>query len=204
MLQRLINRLRRGPVIYDNNFFQDAWFKEWMTLSSVLKSMLQSEPNWKSVLDFGCGPGVMIDLMGDCGLDYVGCDYSAEARQLYLRHYGQYSERYLTTIEAALESKRDLLLAFDVLEHLRDEEIDKLLKSTAAIPEMLFNISRTRGIPGHVNIKSDKAWLSFMKAHGLHLEEQRTNALRHIYAQLRPGSPDRWDKNLFLFRRVPA
>lgn len=204
MLRKLINRLRRGPVIYDNNFFQDAWFKEWMTLSSVLKSMLESEPNWKSVLDFGCGPGVMIDLMADCGLDYVGCDYSAEARQLYLRNYGRYSERYLTTIEVALENKRDLLLAFDVLEHLRDEEIDKLLKSTVVIPELLFNISRTRGIPGHVNIKSDKAWLSFMQAHGLHLEEQRTIALRQIYAQLRPGSPDRWDKNLFLFRRVPA
>ena len=204
MLRKLINRLRRGPVIYDNNFFQDAWFKEWMTLSSVLKSMLESEPNWKSVLDFGCGPGVMIDLMADCGLDYVGCDYSAEARQLYLHNYGRYSERYLTTIEASLASKRDLLLAFDVLEHLRDEEITKLLESTTTIPEMLFNISRTRGIPGHVNIKSDKVWLSFMHAHGLHLEEQRTKALRQIYSQLRPGCPDRWDKNLFLFRRVPA
>ena len=146
----------------------------------------------------------MIDLMGDCGLDYVGCDYSAEARQLYLHNYGKYSERYLTTIEASLASKRDLLLAFDVLEHLRDEEITKLLESTTTIPEMLFNISRTRGIPGHVNIKSDKAWLSFMHAHGLHLQEQRTKALRQIYSQLRPGCPDRWDKNLFLFRRVPA
>jgi 2-polyprenyl-3-methyl-5-hydroxy-6-metoxy-1,4-benzoquinol methylase len=204
MLRRLINRLHRGPVIYDDNFFQEAWFKEWMTLSSVLKLMLESEPNWKSVLDFGCGPGVMIDLMVDSGLDYVGCDYSAEARQLYLSNYGRYCERYLTTIEAALASKRDLLLAFDVLEHLQDEEIATLLETTAVIPEMLFNISRTRGIPGHVNIKSDRAWLTFMQAHGLHLEQQRTQALRQLYAKLRPGSPDRWDKNLFLFRRVPV
>lgn len=204
MLNRLIKRLLRRPVVYDGSFFTEAWFGEWANLRMVLASLLESEPKWRTVLDFGCGPGAMIDLMTDRGLDYVGCDYSAEARQLYLDHYGRYPERYLTSLNDAVRKKNDLLLAFDVLEHMRDDEIARLLDKVRLIPELLFNISRTRGIPGHINIKSDRAWVAYMKKQGYRFEEARTRKLRQLYVQQRPGSPDRWDRNLFLFRRVES
>lgn len=204
MLDRLINRLLRRPVVYDDSFFTDSWFKEWANLSIVLASLIESEPKWHAVLDFGCGPGAMIDLMAERGLDYVGCDYSAEARQLYLEHFGRYPERYLSNLDEAVAKKNDLLLAFDVLEHMRDDEIAGLLVKVHSISELLFNISRTRGIPGHINIKSDRAWIAFMKKQGYRFEEKRTHKLRQLYAQQRPGSPDRWDKNLFLFSRIES
>lgn len=204
MLNRLINRLLRRPVVYDGSFFTQAWFREWAELRMVLAALIESEPKWRAVLDFGCGPGVMIDLMTDRGLDYVGCDYSAEAHQLYLKHYGQHPERYLTNLDDAVSKKNDLLLSFDVLEHMRDDEIAKVLDKVRSIPELLLNISRTRGIPGHINIKSDRAWIAYMKAQGYHFEENRTRKLRQIYTQQRPGSPDQWDRNLFLFSRAQA
>lgn len=204
MLGRLINRLLRRPVVYDGSFFTEAWFREWAGLRMVLAALIESEPKWRAVLDFGCGPGVMIDLMTDRGLDYVGCDYSAEARELYLEHYGRYPERYLASLDDAVAKQNDLLLSFDVLEHMRDDEIAKVLDKVRPIPELLFNISRTRGIPGHINIKSDRAWIAFMKAQGYRFEEKRTHKLRQLYAQQRPGSPDRWDRNLFLFRRAAS
>lgn len=187
--------------MYDDSFFKEAWFKEWESLSIVLASLIDSEPQWRTILDFGCGPGVMIDIMTARGLNYVGCDYSSEARQLYLSHYGRHPECYLSSLDDAVARKNDLLLAFDVLEHMRDDEIARLIEKVHAIPELLFNISRTRGIPGHINIKSDRAWVGFMKKHGYRFEEKRTQRLRQLYAQLRPSSPDRWDKNLFLFSR---
>lgn len=201
MLSRFFSRLMRRPVVYDDSFFKEAWFKEWESLRLVLASLIESERRWKTILDFGCGPGVMIDLMADRRLDYVGCDYSFEARQLYLTHYGRYPERYLSSLDDAVARKNDLLLAFDVLEHMRDEEITQLVERISTIPEVLFNISRTRGIPGHINIKSDRAWVAYMQEHGYRFEEKRTQRLRKIYTQLRPGSPDRWDQNLFLFSR---
>jgi SAM-dependent methyltransferase len=201
MLSRFINRVRGRPVVYDDSFFRESWFKEWESLSVVLASLIESEPRWQTILDFGCGPGVMIDLMTARGLDYVGCDYSPEARQLYIDHYGRSPERYLSSLSEALARKNDLLLAFDVLEHMSDDEIAGLVKMSHATPELLFNISRTRGIPGHINIKSDRAWVNFMKKYGYKLEESRTQSLRQLYTQLRPGSPDRWDRNLFLFSR---
>jgi 2-polyprenyl-3-methyl-5-hydroxy-6-metoxy-1,4-benzoquinol methylase len=201
MLSRFFSRLIRRQVVYDDSFFKEAWFKEWESLRLVLVSLIESEPKWQAVLDFGCGPGVMIDLMTDRGLEYVGCDYSYEAQQLYKIHYGRYPERYLSSLDAAVARKNDLLLAFDVLEHMHDEEIAQLIHKVRSVPELLFNISRTRGIPGHVNIKSDRAWISYMQSLGYNFEEERTRRLRQLYAQLRPGSPDRWDRNLFLFSR---
>jgi hypothetical protein len=131
----------------------------------------------------------------------VGCDYSAEARQLYLEHYGQNPDRYVANLDDAVTKKNDLLLAFDVLEHMGDEEITRLINKVHSIPELLFNISRARGIPGHCNIKSDFGWIAFMKKLGYRFDEERTQKLRQLYTQLRPGSPDRWDRNLFLFCR---
>lgn len=133
---------------------------------------------------------------------YIECvTKNAEARQLYLEHYGRYPERYLASLDDAVAKKDDLLLSFDVLEHMRDDEIANVLYKVHSIPEVLFNISRTRGIPGHINIKSDRAWIAYMKAQGYHFDEKRTHKLRQFYSQQRPGSPDRWDRNLFLFSR---
>lgn len=202
MLNRLISLLHTKPVVYDSNFFLESWFRGWVNLSAVLASLIKSEPKWRTIIDFGCGPGIMIDQMTDQGLNYSGCDYSAEARQLYLQHYGCYPERYLTTLDEAPIKNTDLLLAFDVLEHMRDDEIAGLLGKINAIPELLFNISRARGIPGHINIKSDQRWIEYMRNHGYLFEEERTNRLRQLYVEQRPGSPDQWNKNLFLFSRI--
>lgn len=201
MLERLIRRLFRKPVVYGDEFFGDAWFREWAMLDEVLAALIESEPGWRAVLDFGCGPGIMIDKMAARGLDYIGCDYSAEARALYLRHFGQHPQRYVASLDDALTRSFDLLLAFDVLEHMRDDEIVRLLGTVCGIPELLFNISRTRGIPGHINLKSDRAWIAFMQRQGCHFEEERTRRLRELYRQHRPGAPDQWDRNLFLFSR---
>lgn len=204
MLNKLVSRLLRRPVVYDESFFTDAWFIEWTSLRMVLAHIIEAEPKWRTIIDFGCGPGVMIDLMTDRGLDYEGCDYSVEAHKLYLEHYGQHPDRYLTSLDHASEKAYDLLIAFDVFEHMRDDEIASFLNMISSVPELLLNISRTRGIPGHINLKSDRAWISYMKMHGCCFEEKRTLKLRHLYSQQRPGSPDRWDRNLFLFSRVKS
>lgn len=202
MLKRLLNRLRQGPVVYGSDFFTSLWFNEWHTLKDVLARMIESEPKWQNVLDFGCGPGVMIDLMAKRGMEYYGCDYSVEARELYLQHYGQFPNRYLSNLAEALERDYDVLLALDVFEHMTDDEIGSLLRQVRQIPELLLNISRTKRIPGHINLKSDSEWIEFMSAKGYVFEEKRTKALRNVYAENRPGSPDKWDRNLFLFERA--
>lgn len=200
--EKLRRFLGRKTVVYDASFFSAQWFTEWEMLREVLFALIRSQPRWKSILDFGCGPGVMIDYMNDRGYRYVGCDSSAEARKLYLTHYGKCPEEYVAHPENAGNRRFDLLLSFDVFEHMPDEKIEALLSATRDIPELLVNISRERRIPGHINIKSDRRWIGFLAAQGFEHDVETTTSLRRAYAAHRPGSPDLWDKNLFLFRRT--
>lgn len=193
--------MRQKSVTYGDNFFGAQWFEEWEKLREVLFSLIRCEPRWQSILDFGCGPGVMIDFMNDRGYRYVGCDSSAEARTLYLTHYGEYPGKYFNRLEDSETQHFDLLLSFDVFEHMSDENIAALLNKTRHIPEILVNISREKGIPGHINIKSDRRWIGFFEAHGFEYVSGKTGELRQTYGILRPGCPDLWNKNLFLFRR---
>lgn len=205
MIGRILNRLiRPRSVVYGTGFFGEQWFEEWEKLKHVLLVLIQKEPRWCSILDFGCGPGVMVDFMNDRGYDHVGCDSSPEARDLYLSRFGKYPGKYLARLDDIGDRCFDLLLSFDVLEHMPDDQIEALLEKTRRVPDVLVNISRQRGIPGHINIKSDKQWIAFFKARGFVFAREKTDELRSQYETLRPGCPDLWNKNLFLFRRVTA
>lgn len=203
-LKNLFNRLTGRPVVYGENFFQEQWFTSWNDLSLVLQKILESEPKWKSIVDFGCGPGIMIDRLNDSNIHCVGCDYSPEAHDIYIKRYGNYPDKYKPNLNEIDLSKIDLVISFDVLEHMHDDEIVKLMNDIREVPEVLFNISRNRKIEGHVNIKTDRDWISFILEQGYGFEKQRTEAMRTLYTQLRPGAPDLWDKNLFLFRRLES
>ena len=119
-----------------------------------------------------------------------------------MKRYGRHPQKYVRTLDELSTRDFDVLMAFDVFEHMTDHQITALIGQVKRIPELLLNISRTRGIPGHINLKSDRRWISFMRDLGYGFEEERSRELRSLYAKLRPGVPDQWDKNLFLFRRV--
>lgn len=202
MLIRILRKLGfHGRVDYDHTFFEPQWFDNWQLLSPILATLIESEPKWKSVLDFGCGPGVMIDLMNDRGINYVGCETSDAARSLYRERFGRYPSKMIAEINQLDACKYDVLLTWDVFEHMRDVEIRALLAEIPQVPELFLNISRTRGIPGHINLKSDAGWLGFFKSVGFDLDASRTSAMRSKYLSLKPGGPDAWHKNMFVFAR---
>jgi SAM-dependent methyltransferase len=189
-------------VRYDDSFFSEGWFRNWDMLKHVLCVLLESDRKWRTILDYGCGPGVMIDLMNSRGFDYIGCDVSPDARSLYLRRYGKNPEKYHSSMEALSDRTFDLLVSFDVLEHMQDEEIVSLLGRIPHIREILVNISRVRTIPGHTNLKADRSWIRFFESHGWIYERDRTETLRTRYLRLRPDGGDLWHKNMFLLKRA--
>ena len=193
--------LPQRAVVYDDSFFREQWFHSWDALQHVLGRLIMSEPRWRRVLDFGCGPGIMIDAMRERGLSYVGCDYAEEARALYLARFGAHPEAYVASLSAVDPADFDLFLSFDVFEHMTDVQIDAVLETVRPIPDLLLNISRDWRTPGHINLKSDRAWLRLFRRHGLRLQDDTTRRLRDLYVDLRPGRPDAWDRNLFVLTR---
>lgn len=202
ILQGFLNKLGLAAphkVVYDEGFFKPEWFKNWEELKVVLGTLLLVPQRWKKILDFGCGPGIMIDYMQDrSGVIYTGFDSSGQARALYLEYFGQHPHMYVTEMP---DCNFDVLVAFDVLEHMTNDEIKHLIKSTPHINEYFFNISREKGIPGHINIKTDKEWIDFFDTIELHLDKQLTQTLQESYKKMRPQAEDAWDKNMFVFSR---
>jgi len=187
-----------GKTIYDESFFSSDWFKNWDFMKHILKDIIMHNATWKKILDFGCGPGIMIDFMNDSGVEYIGYDYSLEARDFYLKTFGKYPEKYLTRLPE--KANFDLFLSFDVFEHLTDSEIEHILDRLKKTQHFLINISREKRLPGHVNIKSDRAWIKFFANSGLEFLKDDTKALRFLYKERRPEAQNLWNKNMFLFR----
>ena len=59
--ERLKNKIY-GKVKYDENFFSNDWFSNWKNLKFILKEIIEINTDWKTILDYGCGPGIMIDF----------------------------------------------------------------------------------------------------------------------------------------------
>jgi SAM-dependent methyltransferase len=204
VLRKWRNFVRRlSPVRYDEGFFTEHWFRNWSELRPVLEAILTHDGRWTRFLDYGCGPGALIDPMNARGYEYFGCELSAEPRRLYLSHYGRYPERYVRTLDAVADRSFDVVVLFDVLEHLADVQISDLLRRIPTVPEMLANISREPSVPGHINIKSDADWLEFFGSRGWRYEDVRTAELRRLYLEHRPKGQDLWHENMFLLSRDP-
>jgi len=205
-MRKFIRRLSsfftpRRNVVYGEEFFSPGWFEAWQKLAPVLRGIIETQPQWRSILDFACGPGIMIDVMNDGGWNYVGCERSSAARDLYLKSFGRYPEKYFTDLTDLKTQRFDVLLSFDVFEHLTDPEVIELLAATENTPEIFVNISRTQGIPGHINLKNDTQWVALFAKAGLRLDDERTQIARRKYKELRPMQQDLWNQNMFIFTR---
>ena len=186
-------------VNYDASFFGDTWFENWEALKFVLKELIEFDSHWQRIFDFGCGPGVMIDLMNNEGYDYVGFDTSDQARELYLNRFGGYPKKFTNNLEHLKDSEWDLCISFDVLEHMEDEQVIDVFSGLSNVSELFLNISRQKGIPGHINLKEDNDWVRLFKEIGFKYNSKKSESLRMKYLELRPNAQDQWHENIFLF-----
>ena len=91
--------------------------------------------------------------------------------------------------------------SFDVFEHMTDSEIEEVLNRLDGIKFLFLNISRSRFVPGHINLKSDRKWIQFFERNAFLFDAVRTQVARSKYASLKPDKADLWDQNLFIFKR---
>lgn len=205
MFKKIKNKIKsivNSEVLYDETFFQDSWFENWDSLKFKLKDIIEVLDK-RSIIDFGCGPGVMIDYMNLKGYHYIGCDYSEEAFNLYKNKFGQNIFNYKTQLLEIDLNNIELIISFDVFEHMTDEQIEIFFEQTKKINMYLLNISRQKGIPGHINLKNDNEWEALFKRNGLMVDTDKTNLVRKTYLDISINPRDEWEKNMFVVVRNP-
>lgn len=83
-----------------------------------------------TILDYGCGPGYLLGELLNSGIQAAGLDFSSEAmRKTSERFAGRANFLGTFTPDQLVESKRrfDAICVFEVIEHLYDAPLEKLL-----------------------------------------------------------------------------
>ena len=133
-----------------------------------------------SVLELGCGPAHLFRFLRGLGLmDYVGIDghptFVDMNRYLigYREHFRTYNiqERIQLSDDSTKNLTFDMILCFEVLEHIREDKIDAIIwtmRQHLHKGSVVFcTASTVCGMDVHVLIRDRKWWLSRFEEFGL-------------------------------------
>jgi SAM-dependent methyltransferase len=117
-----VRRILSSPTVYE--LFSRALGGKRARTVLVRKHVRPSQG--ERVLDLGCGPGTVLEHLGD--VSYVGIDVSEKYIERARRSYGDHAEFRVGDATALDEDLRgfDLVLAFGVLHHLDDDAAHRL------------------------------------------------------------------------------
>jgi SAM-dependent methyltransferase len=148
----------------------------------------------RSVLDVGCGPGVVIDYLLARGIDDVqGLEGSALAIEM-AKNPGRIKEADLA-IPVDLGRKFDLVYSVEVAEHIRPEAADEFVNTCVRHADrILFTAAHPgQGGLGHLNEQPREYWIAKFAERGFRYNAELSDALR--------GLKEDHPTNLMLFER---
>lgn len=165
--------------MYNENYYKSLNYTDYLSrsskyfrtakeLSNVLESFGILTKNSK-LLDYGCAVGYLTDAFNTLGFSCSGYDISewavTTARQKNI------------PIVDIPDGEYNVLLCLDVLEHMTDSDISKMLLKcktdflVVRIPcstdgGKTFHLDVSKKDPTHINCKNREIWIDFIKSHG--------------------------------------
>ena len=112
-----------------------------------------------SIIEVGCGNGMLCDLLGRMSFDVTGIDIFDG--HMYDRTRYKFLEHDMTVTPYPYEDNQfDYCVSFDVLEHLYEKNIDATLSEMARISRnMIIKVASSGTPPLHLTVKSPGWWL---------------------------------------------
>lgn len=138
----------------------------------------------KSMVDVGCGPGWMVNIANQLGLDSMGIegDYTLNLQPpLFLLHD-------FTKGKPNLDKNYDLTWTVEFLEHVEEKYIEnfmhvfqktKYICCTAATPI-------AAGVKWHVNCQWPDYWIKKFEEYGFEYDEQETQNIKEVSGMVKP------------------
>jgi hypothetical protein len=199
-----------GSVGYDSKFFSDAL--KTADIQPAFARLLRSFMPTGSIVDVGCGSGLLVSALRDTGQTAHCLEGSREASEMWPEAFSSYYHIVDLTSKAATEvmPKTDYVSTFEVAEYLAPEHADTFVALlTQHKPKLVFFGAATefqaRGQnPTHVNENSFSYWIAKFKESGYALDLTRTGVLRLrlLNDKMLQKRFDRawwWPKNVLVF-----
>jgi SAM-dependent methyltransferase len=164
----------------DDAFFEHMWECRENYRKLARAELAVTWPVPHSILDIGCGVGHGVAFMQEMLPDTLvtGWDLHlavSHARKRYPHH------RFLTFDLDTRDVPADLVICTETAEHLPECDADRFVDCvTAAVGHTLVWSAAPPGQKwiGHVNLQPPEYWLTKLRAHGLAVDSNATQALR--------------------------
>jgi SAM-dependent methyltransferase len=177
-----MEKLRDPSETYTEEWFRDEYMRadeqpDYLCIAEALCMAL----SFDSVLDLGCGPGLVLNHLLARGKLVTGIEGSETAWTVMPPAVKPFITRGDLREKLPLGQPRDLVICTEVAEHLEKEYADALVNLVAGqASKYIFFTGATPGQGGldHVNEQPRWYWLEKFAAHGWWLDRDKTRAFK--------------------------
>jgi len=172
-----------GIDIYSRSYYQQVEEAEQASVLEIATWIrLILRPT--RVVDVGCGPGHLIEALHRGGIEVLGLDYSAAAREFVSQKGLPFETLDLTTPGVVPGSPWDLAVCCEVAEHLDARHADTFLENLTSGSNTVFLTAAEVGQGGlnHVNEQPNSYWITKFDRLGFVLDGNLTADARAAFA----------------------
>jgi 2-polyprenyl-3-methyl-5-hydroxy-6-metoxy-1,4-benzoquinol methylase len=180
--------------IYDRLFYEDANDLKKQSSGKVAE-IIDSFLSFHSVFDIGCGCGLYLQELFNRGKDVVGCDASIDAIKLasneFTVFYGD------VTRPIILNRKFDLVLCFEVAEHIRTQHSRQLVKNCTHYGDLVVFTAAPpgQGGVGHINEQPYEFWIRLFAENHFRYNRELSEQVRSV---MKENNVVEWIANNFM------
>ena len=188
---------------YNNKYCERINAKRWrFNLTPKTMLVLHDYFKPKSVIDVGCANGLHLKAFKELGVERLFGIEGTSAWAPYIEKYfgDQYIIADLRKPLPSIGSKFDLVISFEVLEHLEKEFAKQAVQNICSLGDTLvITANPTHGGFYHLNPKPKKYWIKLFEDEGFEFCEDDVEQLQSVYQK---GRCSQWFKTgLMVFKR---
>lgn len=193
-----LNWLKKEYPIIPEKIDYEIVDKEERPFADRLAVWIKNYINPKMALDVGCGPGIHVYAMAEQGISITGIDVDS-------RIIGKPLLSQESLLELNGKYKRDLVVCFEVAEHIDPQLSDEIVRNVYSIIDNGGILLWTAAIPGqggvgHINCRPKNYWKDkFEKIGLLHDDLMQKDIIEYCQSGMHMG----WfTQNILCFRKA--
>lgn len=188
---------------YNDSYCERIEAKEWR-FKLIPKTMLVLYDYFKpnSVIDVGCANGLHLKALKELGAKRLfGIEGTSYWAPYIEKHFGdQYLIADLRNPLPPIDGKFDLVMSFEMLEHLEKESAKQAVKNIISLGDtIIVSANPSHGGFYHLNAKPKKYWIDLFESEGVTYQPEDVDQLQTVFQK---GRCSRWFKTgLMVFKR---
>jgi 2-polyprenyl-3-methyl-5-hydroxy-6-metoxy-1,4-benzoquinol methylase len=202
-LRQILGRLpflAARDLVYDDWFFDKVDPGSGALYERLVETLLRSRSP-RSVVDVGCGSGLMLAKFAERGVAVRGIEGSRAA----VRRSPVGNRIVRANLERGVPAlgRFDLCLCIEVAEHLSSRSAPRLVAGLTRLSDLVVFTAAPPGQGGmaHLNMKPKSYWQALFAAHAF-LESPLASRLLEEIADI--PKPEYIHRNLMVFERMPS